>query len=209
MRRIQAHSRSNRPVIEVGANREVLGRFQFGGEEPLGPIDPTLWEVTLPAPPLSAVVVISPQGNKELPRPVLVLGIHIFGGLRLHVAHEIGDAVGGGGLEQPVALGMSETEIVDNDLVADGLTEQQAEAELEVLIVEQDELAFIAALDDVVEAGVTEVAARSRHGVFTASEGPHRKGVQSRSGTVRPKRDAFLRECSQKVPGTIWLDGLW
>jgi len=117
-------------------------------------------------------VVGGAQGNEEFPRPVFIPGIETLGGLRLHVTHEIRDPLWGRGLEQPVALGGSEAEIKDGDVVLGGFSEQEIEVELKIRIVEEDELTLITALDDVVDVSGTEVTVRSRHAVSSAIVGP-------------------------------------
>ena len=59
----------------------------------------------------------------------------------MHVAHEVGDGVGGGGFEDPVAVVVQQAPAVDGDLVEGGVFADKVEGFGEVLGVAIDPLA--------------------------------------------------------------------
>jgi hypothetical protein len=170
--RLSADASPHGPIVDVLQNRLPVLEFQRGGIETLCPVDAVFERVGLFAPPFFSGVVIGIERHKQLPGPVSVFAIEVFGGLTLHIPHEAGDAGFGPTLEQPVSLTVGEAVVVDHDTILRGFLPEQGNAEGEVFVIQEDPLTLVTALDDVVEEVRLEVASRSRHGSSEATDGP-------------------------------------
>ena len=107
------------------------------------------------------------DGRDEEPGRGFVFDVEVVRVAALHVAHEVRDGVGGGGLEDPVAMVVEEAPAVDGDLVEGGVFADEVEGFGKALGVAVNPSALVAALGDGVELLGAEVAFGS-HGVAEA-----------------------------------------
>ena len=115
------------------------------------------------------------ERRDEHPGSFAVLDVEIVRESTLHVAHDVGDRVVGGGFEDPVAVVVHERKAVNADAVEGGVFAHIGEGLLEVLGIAVDPLSAVAALGDGVELLGAEVA-RFAHAGRLARHGPKSGG---------------------------------